>query len=260
MYAKLDAAATKRNLTIEGNRVGEYVGDKVELYDFEKGGIAKQGMGVGSDGNLYISKEALEHFKKVEKGGQSGLKKGGKVEYDNIIKPYTGPSTGYKSKVEVGELNKGVVLSGEAKATIVNTINKGNIDEIIKVFNKEANWDISKALNKVPDHVKKAGAEPSKSLKSQNPNPGIKFDGHKRDKIRIMKGKADAKWPSQQVDYVKVVSGGKMLDKFGVMGEPQDIAPAMLARYGSFVDRTSTSFPVSDEAQRSAIIETLRAG
>ena len=31
-----------------------------------------------------------------------------------------------------------------------------------------------------------------------------------------MKGKADAKWPSQQVDYVKVVSGGKMLDKFGV--------------------------------------------
>jgi probable F420-dependent oxidoreductase len=51
-----------------------------------------------------------------------------------------------------------------------------------------------------------------------------------------------------------------MLDKFGVMGEPQDIAPAMLARYGSFVDRTSTSFAVSDEAQRSAIIETLRAG
>ena len=51
-----------------------------------------------------------------------------------------------------------------------------------------------------------------------------------------------------------------MLDKFGVMGEPHEIAPAMLERYGSFVDRTSTSFPVSDEAQRRAIIETLRAG
>ena len=139
MYAKLDAAATKRNLTIEGNRVGEYVGDKVELGAAEKRNIVEKGMGVGSDGNLYISKEALEHFKQAEKGGQSGLKKGGKVENDNIIKPYTGPSTGYKSKVEVGELNKGVVLSGEAKATIVNTINKGNIDEITKVFNKEAN-------------------------------------------------------------------------------------------------------------------------
>ena len=45
-------------------------------------------MGVASDGELYISKEALEHFKKGEKGAN-----------DNIIKPYTGPSTGYKSKV-----------------------------------------------------------------------------------------------------------------------------------------------------------------
>ena len=48
-------------------------------------------MGLGSDGEVYISKEALEHFKKAEKGAN-----------DNIIKPYTGPSTGYKSKVEVG--------------------------------------------------------------------------------------------------------------------------------------------------------------
>ena len=51
-----------------------------------------------------------------------------------------------------------------------------------------------------------------------------------------------------------------MLNEFGVVGEPQDIAPQMLSRYGSFVDRTSASFPVSDEAQRSAIIQALRAG
>ncbi len=51
-----------------------------------------------------------------------------------------------------------------------------------------------------------------------------------------------------------------MLNEFGVVGEPQDIAPQMLARYGSFVDRTSASFPVSDDAQRDDIIKALRAG
>ena len=66
MYAKLDAAATKGNLTIEGNRVGKNVGDKVELYDFEKGEIAKKGIGARVVTEmLYISKEALEHFKKA---------------------------------------------------------------------------------------------------------------------------------------------------------------------------------------------------
>ncbi len=51
-----------------------------------------------------------------------------------------------------------------------------------------------------------------------------------------------------------------MLQQFGVMGEPQEIAPQMLARYGAFVDRTSTSFPVSDEDQRAAIVQALRDG
>ncbi len=51
-----------------------------------------------------------------------------------------------------------------------------------------------------------------------------------------------------------------MLNEFGVVGEPKDIAPQMLSRYGSFVDRTSASFPVSDEEQRAGIIQALRAG
>lgn len=51
-----------------------------------------------------------------------------------------------------------------------------------------------------------------------------------------------------------------MLNEFGVVGEPKDIAPQMLSRYGSFVDRTSASFPVSDDAQRASIIQALRAG
>jgi probable F420-dependent oxidoreductase len=51
-----------------------------------------------------------------------------------------------------------------------------------------------------------------------------------------------------------------MLEAFGVMGEPKDVAPQMLARYGSLIDRTSASFPVSDDAQRDQIIQALRSG
>ena len=52
----------------------------------------------------------------------------------------------------------------------------------------------------------------------------------------------------------------EILAEFGVIGEPREIAPQMLARYGAFVDRTSASFPVSDDDQRAEIIQTLRAG
>lgn len=51
-----------------------------------------------------------------------------------------------------------------------------------------------------------------------------------------------------------------ILDAFGVVGEPSEIAAQMLSRYGSFTDRTSASFPVADDAQRAAIIGQLRAG
>jgi len=54
--------------------------------------------------------------------------------------------------------------------------------------------------------------------------------------------------------------GDDVLDAFAVVGEPGAIAPEMLRRYGSFTDRTSASFPVSDDAQRQDIIRTLRAG
>jgi probable F420-dependent oxidoreductase len=51
-----------------------------------------------------------------------------------------------------------------------------------------------------------------------------------------------------------------IINAFGVMGEPGDIAPEMLKRYASFTDRTSASFPVSDASERDAIIAALRAG
>ena len=52
----------------------------------------------------------------------------------------------------------------------------------------------------------------------------------------------------------------EMISEFGVMGEPHEIAPKMLARYGNFVDRTSASFAVSDADQQAKIIAALRAG
>ena len=51
-----------------------------------------------------------------------------------------------------------------------------------------------------------------------------------------------------------------IVKEFGVIGEPHEIAGQMLERFGSFADRTSASFPATDEAERQRIIETLRAG
>ena len=51
-----------------------------------------------------------------------------------------------------------------------------------------------------------------------------------------------------------------ILAEFGVIGEPAEIAPQMLKRYGAFTDRTSASFPVSDDSQRQEIIQAVRAG
>jgi probable F420-dependent oxidoreductase len=50
-----------------------------------------------------------------------------------------------------------------------------------------------------------------------------------------------------------------ILKEFAVVGEPSEIAPEMLARYGDFVDRTSASFPVAEDSERRGIIESLRA-
>ncbi|MCR9279766.1 MAG: TIGR03617 family F420-dependent LLM class oxidoreductase [Pseudomonadaceae bacterium] len=60
-------------------------------------------------------------------------------------------------------------------------------------------------------------------------------------------------------DMGKLIDDG-ILSAFAVVGEPGDVAGEMLSRYGSFCDRTSASFPVSDSDQRRQIIEQLRAG
>ena len=51
-----------------------------------------------------------------------------------------------------------------------------------------------------------------------------------------------------------------VLNEFAVVGEPKDIVPQTLARYGAFVDRTSGGFTFVDEDERRKMIAQLRAG
>ncbi len=59
-------------------------------------------------------------------------------------------------------------------------------------------------------------------------------------------------------DMAELISDD-VLDAFGVVGEPQTIAGAIVERYGAFTDRTSASFDVADDDQRRDIIAALRS-
>ena len=61
-------------------------------------------------------------------------------------------------------------------------------------------------------------------------------------------------------DEMGTLISDEMVEAFGVVGEPKDIAGQMLARYAQFADRTSASFPVADAEERQKIIQALRAG
>ena len=51
-----------------------------------------------------------------------------------------------------------------------------------------------------------------------------------------------------------------MINAFGVMGEPHEIAPEMLRRYGGYVDRTSASFRSPMMSSAPQLSRALRAG
>ena len=75
-----------------------------------------------------------------------------------------------------------------------------------------------------------------------------------------LQGELNAMSKQGRWDEMGTLITDEILDAFGVVGEPAEIAPQMLERYGAFTDRTSASFPVSDAAEREAIIASLRAG
>jgi probable F420-dependent oxidoreductase len=51
-----------------------------------------------------------------------------------------------------------------------------------------------------------------------------------------------------------------LLEKFAVVGEPKDVAPKMLARYGDLIDRTSAAYGTVPREEQQRIVEALRAG
>ena len=75
-----------------------------------------------------------------------------------------------------------------------------------------------------------------------------------------LQGELNAMSKQGRWDEMGTLITDDILSAFGVVGEPAEIAPQMLARYGSFTDRTSASFPVSDASERRDIIAALRAG
>lgn len=82
------------------------------------------------------------------------------------------------------------------------------------------------------------------------------------DSIGVGDLQAELNAMSKQGRWVEMGSliTDEILAEFGVMGEAGGIAKQMLDRYGGFVDRTSASFPISDDDQRKAVIEALRVG
>lgn len=51
-----------------------------------------------------------------------------------------------------------------------------------------------------------------------------------------------------------------MLDAFGIVGPPEDVAKTLLARYGDIVDRTSAAYANLPKDARARIVEELTAG
>ena len=51
-----------------------------------------------------------------------------------------------------------------------------------------------------------------------------------------------------------------LLREFAVVGEPKDVAPELLRRYGDVIDRCSSAYGTVPRSEQKAIIETLKAG
>ena len=51
-----------------------------------------------------------------------------------------------------------------------------------------------------------------------------------------------------------------LLREFAVVGEPKDVAPEMLRRYGDVVDRCSSAYGTVERSEQKAIIDLLKAG
>ncbi|MEE8313047.1 MAG: LLM class F420-dependent oxidoreductase [Myxococcota bacterium] len=65
---------------------------------------------------------------------------------------------------------------------------------------------------------------------------------------------------SKRGEWVKMATlmTDEMLEKFAIIGKPEEIAPKLKARYGDLFDRVACTAPFEDPAARREFIETLR--
>ncbi len=65
---------------------------------------------------------------------------------------------------------------------------------------------------------------------------------------------------SKRGEWVKMATliTDEMLEKFAIIGKPEEIAPKLKARYGDLFDRVACTAPFEDPAARREFVETLR--
>ncbi|CAL7961099.1 hypothetical protein MIDIC_240069 [Alphaproteobacteria bacterium] len=152
-----------------------------------------------------------------------------KWDFKHIKKPagvnvYETPGThGGVDVSDLGEVAKShdnvVKYTPEIKTQLTEALKTGDPNTIVDALVKNTGWQVDKQiLEKIPESLRKTGGQLANSFESKtNPTPGIRFISGKNSQydVRIMKGDPTKQWPSQQQDYVKVVSNGKVIGKDG---------------------------------------------
>ncbi|HVS12423.1 MAG TPA: TIGR03617 family F420-dependent LLM class oxidoreductase [Thermoanaerobaculia bacterium] len=74
-----------------------------------------------------------------------------------------------------------------------------------------------------------------------------------------LQGELNAMSKRGQWDEMGALISDEILDEFAVVGEPREIAPRLLERWGSLVDRLALDLPFLSEDERGRVIAELRA-
>jgi hypothetical protein len=177
------------------------------------GKVVKYSAAIGSRGKQAWG--AVKHFFKLTKPAQTVIRSSSVPKFSSIAnKPKTTKSID-DIKVETITLTKfegGQPLSVRQNSTlrhkIDNNVGPGYWNnknyQIYKGFYKK----IEKLSNEIPKEF-----EPSYA--SKEGTIGMRFIKDKDNSIRINQAKPDAKFPSQQVDYVQFRYKGNVVDKYG---------------------------------------------
>jgi hypothetical protein len=198
------------------------------------------------------AKEAFDIFMANEKDDKEFCERVEKVKQEHAgIQAAEAHQTSYQahdSKATADESSplhfKHFHLTPELQKSLADACAKTNFDAMVKLFG-QCGWKIDKRVfDKIPAHLKAAGAKLDNCMYFERPRGGVRFthleddsvikekDGIHIvqvysvvvDELRILQGNPNAFWPTQQRDHVQVVSGGKMLRGDGMVlkNKPED--------------------------------------